>query len=174
MSVRKGHRRALATFAALALLLGLLWWLGGLANGDLPFGPDSSSEGVGSGGEVADSEEGPIADESNAVSTSGAASLISELANTDQAISWRENEVEGELAEVASRLLEGYRDHESCLLRNAGYLDALGQVWGCVVEGPGWVDIVVVRSQAGSCDCSERIVRMRPDEWANDLENLAL
>lgn len=43
------------------------------------------------------------------------------------------------------RLVEGYRARGDCVVAQAGYLDLAGSVWGCVMQGEGWVDICVVR-----------------------------
>jgi len=69
----------------------------------------------------------------------------------------------------SSELLRGYRDAGSCLLREAGYLDLVGNAWGCVVQGPTWVDVCVVtaREDGGS---DVRIVHMRSDEWEDVYE----
>lgn len=50
--------------------------------------------------------------------------------------------------EAARAALAAYRDEGTCVLAHAGYLDLLGMVWGCVVQGDGWVDICTV-SQTG-------------------------
>lgn len=64
----------------------------------------------------------------------------------------------GDVPTVACDLVAGYRDEGDCLLRHAGYLDLLGNVWGCVVQGPGWVDVCVV-SQGENV--SQSVVRVR-------------
>ena len=54
-----------------------------------------------------------------------------------------------EEADVAARTVLGrYEADGTCLLASAGYLDLFGRVWGCVVEGPGWVDVCVVEETA--------------------------
>lgn len=77
-------------------------------------------------------------------------------------------EVSEPLERAASLLVCQYRDLGTCLVLQAGYIDLLGNVWGCVVEGPGWVDVCVV--SGGSGDGSiVRIERMDP----HDEEGLA-
>lgn len=75
------------------------------------------------------------------------------------------------LVDFAGETLRGYRDSRDCLLRQAGYLDLLGNVWGCVVQGGGWVDIVIVRadSEGGS---TRSVVRLSEDEFAKGYEAL--
>ena len=68
--------------------------------------------------------------------------------------------------EATSReLVYRYRDEADCLLRQAGYLDLLGGVWGCVVEGPGWVDVCVVREQEQDERCMVSVARMEVTAW---------
>ena len=55
----------------------------------------------------------------------------------------------GEAEQVATRLLSSYRDAGDCALASSGYLDLFGSVWGCVVQGDGWVDVCIV-SEEGS------------------------
>lgn len=66
---------------------------------------------------------------------------------------------------VARSLLGRYQDEGACLLVSAGYLDLLGNVWGCVVEGPGWIDLCIVekRAQEGSTTRSVRLGMGRGD-----------
>ncbi|MDO4797311.1 MAG: hypothetical protein Q4A01_04730 [Coriobacteriales bacterium] len=47
---------------------------------------------------------------------------------------------------TATELVGAYRSARVCLLHEAEYLDMLGNAWGCVVEGPGWVDVCLVRA----------------------------
>lgn len=77
--------------------------------------------------------------------------------------------VEGPVDQAATALLASYRDAGSCALAQAGYLDLLGQVWGCVVRGDGWVDVCVV-SQTGDAGRSEvHVTRLDVHEVAREL-----
>lgn len=68
----------------------------------------------------------------------------------------------------ARQTLEDYQRRGDCLLRSSGYLDLLGNVWGCVIDGGSWVDVVVVRSTPdGGADRS--VVRMDAKEWTAEL-----
>lgn len=49
------------------------------------------------------------------------------------------------LVEEGEGILEGYRRRGDCVVARAGYLDLSGRVWGCVVQGAGWVEVSVVR-----------------------------
>lgn len=75
------------------------------------------------------------------------------------------------IADFAGETLREYRDSRDCLLRQAGYLDLLGNVWGCVVQGGGWVDVVIVSSdpEGGS---TRSVVRLNEDEFAKGFEAL--
>ena len=68
------------------------------------------------------------------------------------------------LAEGAIGVLEGYRARGDCALAHAGYLDLAGDVWGCVIQGDGWADIVVV-SARGSKEPDVRTVHLDAHEW---------
>ena len=58
------------------------------------------------------------------------------------------------------------------LLRYAGYLDAFGNVWGCVVQGDGWVEVQVVKSVDGGTGSELSVVHMDAQSWAQQLEGL--
>lgn len=68
--------------------------------------------------------------------------------------------VSGDLPTVAQGLVLDYRSQGNCLLRHAGYLDLLGNVWGCVVQGPKWVDVCVVSQGNGESESVVRIERL--------------
>lgn len=76
----------------------------------------------------------------------------------------RSYDSELDLADEATRLLEEYQEKGSCLLMEAGYLDLLGNVWTCTVQGAGWVDVCVV-SEAEGTGSTVRVIRMDVDEW---------
>lgn len=52
-----------------------------------------------------------------------------------------------DVVSASSEVLETYEGRGDCVLAKAGYLDLLGNTWGCVVQGDEWVDLCVV-SQA--------------------------
>lgn len=80
---------------------------------------------------------------------------------------------EGDVQQVASRLLASYRDAGDCVLASSGYLDLFGSVWGCVVRGDGWVDICIV-SEAGEGSASEvRVMRLTEDEVTESLDGVS-
>ena len=70
----------------------------------------------------------------------------------------REEKEDGEVPDVARSMLERYRA-ETCLLVSSGYMDLMGGVWGCVTQGPGWVDVCVVKQEVDHC-CTVRRVRL--------------
>ena len=73
-------------------------------------------------------------------------------------------ETELELPDASQELVERYRDRGDCLMRQAGYLDLLGDAWSCVVQGPDWVDVCVVSSAADDAGSVVRVQRLeRPD-----------
>ena len=64
----------------------------------------------------------------------------------------------------AAQLLEGYRAQGACALAQAGWLDLLGNVWGCTVVGGTWTDLCVVRSKDDGTS-ELRVVRMEGTSW---------
>ena len=77
---------------------------------------------------------------------------------------------QGDLAEVAWSVLQEYRDEGTCVLASSGYLDLLGNVWGCVVLGDGWADVCVVSTRGDGQGSVVQTIRMTPDEVASLLE----
>lgn len=78
----------------------------------------------------------------------------------------REYRRDADVASAACELVVRYRDEETCLVRSAGYLDLTGDAWGCVMEGPGWVDVCVVFGRDGGSVV--RCVRMEAKRWGED------
>ena len=72
---------------------------------------------------------------------------------------------EGNVAQAASAELERYKSRGDCVLCRAGYLDLLGDVWGCLVQGPGWVEMCVVEEHEDGARSTVRTVRMEEEEW---------
>ena len=83
----------------------------------------------------------------------------------------------GDTAEVARDLLEAYKARGDCLLAQAGYLDLLGRVWGCVVQGGSWVEVCVVGELDEGERCQVRVLRIDSEEvgevFGSDGEALA-
>ena len=48
------------------------------------------------------------------------------------------------LEEEVARVLGRRRQEGNCVVARSGYLDLSGRVWGCVLQGDGWSDVVVV------------------------------
>lgn len=75
---------------------------------------------------------------------------------------------EGEVGQVATSLLVSYRDRGNCVLASSGYLDLMGSVWGCVVNGGRWVDVCVV-SDKGDGTSQVAVLHLDADEVERDL-----
>ncbi len=75
------------------------------------------------------------------------------------------HDAEGNVVQAASAELERYRLRGDCVLCRAGYLDLLGDVWGCLVQGPGWVEMCVVEEHEDGIRSTVRTVRMEEEEW---------
>ena len=76
------------------------------------------------------------------------------------------------LYEEASAVLERARDAQPCVLVDSGYLDLLGNVWSCTVQGDGWVEVTVVREREQGKGSDVTTVRMDADAWARELEGV--
>ena len=142
---RKWHRLPVAAAALLALALALAWpALSGLF-------PTTTTVPADRGGDSEKSASSPGADSGPGedVPAAGVWRRQSELAVADEARS----------------VLSAYRDAHDCVLVQAGYLDLLGGTWSCTVQGPGWVDVVVVGAD-GSSGSRVTTTRMGVSEWA--------
>ena len=93
---------------------------------------------------------------------------LSALAS-DEGTEVSEERVREALPVAAEEVLAQYRANGTCLLMQAGYLDLLGNVWGCVTEGPGWVDVCVVEEVQDEM-CVVRSVRLESKE--GEMENV--
>lgn len=71
-----------------------------------------------------------------------------------------------DMREEARSVLSSYQDERDCVLARAGYVDLMGRVWSCTVQGDGWVDVCVVRSGEEGGGSVVTTVRMRGDEWS--------
>lgn len=81
-------------------------------------------------------------------------------------------ERDGDVPEVATWVLESYRDAGATLFE-ASYLDFLGRAWGCVVADAGWVDVCCVRERASGSSLVE-VVRLDAEMWEEALSADAL
>ena len=70
------------------------------------------------------------------------------------------------LEEEARRCLERYRNEGDCVVSRSGYLDLLGGTWGCVMQGDGWAEVLLV-SEAPDGAGSEVVV------WRMDAADAA-
>ena len=148
----------LLTSIALGLLLALSgsqgWWQG-------PFGQEKApqrtvaSESAGNGAGVG------IGEHDGGEETGG--EVVGPQGSTD---GLRTTVERGGVEQVATRLLCTYRDTGECVLASSGYLDLLGSVWGCVVEGDGWVEVCLVCEQSQDDTCKVSVLHMEPNEIA--------
>ena len=74
------------------------------------------------------------------------------------------------LQEEAADVLTSYRGRGDCALAEAGYLDLLGNVWSCIVQGDGWVDICVVRSVGEGSEV--KVTHLDRNEWERDSDDV--
>lgn len=80
-----------------------------------------------------------------------------------------ERVVDKDLPDAAAALLAEYGAEPGTLLARSGWLDLVGRVWGCVVMGPGWVDVCLLSDghADGQSDGRTRVktLRMEVSEW---------
>lgn len=107
---------------------------------------------------------GPDAEESSRIPGIPSEDDDAILAQEEAAEGVSTTTMEGSVEQVATRLLASYRDAGDCVLADAGYLDLLGLVWGCVVQGDGWVDVCAVFEGQDASTCVVRVLRFDADE----------
>lgn len=76
-----------------------------------------------------------------------------------------ERVVDADLPDAASGLLEEYEREPGTLLARSGWLDLAGRVWGCVVMGPGWVDVCLLSDGLADGQTCVKALRMEVSEW---------
>jgi len=82
--------------------------------------------------------------------------------------------VNEELVSAAQGVLFRYEERGDCVLAQAGYLDLMGNVWACTVQGDGWVEVTVLRSCGEEGGCDVTTVLMDASVWARELEGLGI
>lgn len=95
---------------------------------------------------------------------------LSERISDEQAVQVSERNSNRSLPEEARDVLHAYQSQGSCLLKQAGYLDLLGNVWSCTVEGDGWVELVVIREGAKSACSTVKTLHFEVETWQRDFE----
>ena len=78
----------------------------------------------------------------------------------------------GDVEQVAGELLQTYRDQGDCVLAQEGYLDLLGNVWGCVVFGGSWADVCLVGQQEQGESCEVQVLHLGAQELAQLFEEM--
>lgn len=82
----------------------------------------------------------------------------------DAPVSREVREVSSGIQDAVREVLESYRGREGAVLVRAGWLDLLGGAWGCVVSGPGWVEVCLV-GESGQSSSSVEVLHMEAEEW---------
>ncbi|MEY8678403.1 hypothetical protein [Granulimonas faecalis] len=163
---RPRHQLAL-TAALAALVAGCLWVAaaprvdgaagGGAETGAAPGEAGGPGGGAGSAGVP---ETGGAADAG--ASVAAAPSVAAALEAADD-VPWESEEVPSGLTDVAGDELGGLRDRGFSLV-HGGYLDLLGNVWGCVAQGADEVVVCVVSETAGGTSVVSRLT-LGVDRW---------
>ena len=135
-------------------------------------GTDSWEEALQERTEVSGKEDGHVEGKTTEELLTDATNEMSERLGSD--LSWVLGEgmsrqiVEGDVPDAAEELLRAYQSGGRCTLAQAGYLDLVGNVWSCTVQGEGWVEVAVVRAliEGGS---EVTTIRMDADTWEREL-----
>ena len=78
--------------------------------------------------------------------------------------------VAGDVPSAAEESLREYQSDGGCVLVQAGYLDLVGDVWSCTVQGDGWVEVTVVRSRVeGGSEVTT--IHMDAGAWERELSS---
>ncbi len=88
--------------------------------------------------------------------------VLSALEAADD-VPWESEEVPSDLTDAAGDELGGLRDRGFSLV-HGGYLDLLGNVWGCVAQGADEVVVCVVSETAGGTSVVSRLT-LGVDRW---------
>lgn len=51
------------------------------------------------------------------------------------------------IQDEAQSVLESYQQRSDCVLVYSGYMDLAGNVWGCLVNGGNWSELVIISDQ---------------------------
>ncbi|WP_251158447.1 hypothetical protein [Caniella muris] len=160
---RPRHQLALTAVLA-ALIAGCLWVAaaprvdGAATEGAATEGAAGEAGGGAGSGGVPQTGGVPDAGSSGTAEPSVAAAL--EAADD---VPWESEEVPSGLADAAGDELEGLRDRGFSLV-HGGYLDLLGNVWGCVAQGADEVVVCVVSETAGGTSVVSRLT-LGVDRW---------
>lgn len=149
------------------LVLALLACAVALALPALLGAPQASSPGAASpdAGEAAGEETVPTALGDGPLARPDAAEGVVEVSpGVSAQVSGYESDLP--LEEEARRCLERYRNEGDCVVSRSGYLDLLGGTWGCVMQGDGWAEVLLV-SEAPDGAGSEVVV------WRMDAADVA-
>ncbi len=102
----------------------------------------------------------------------GATDALSEQFDAD--MSWVLGEgmsrkvVEEDVPAAAEQVLRTHQSSGACALVQSGYLDFVGDVWSCTVQGEGWVEVTVVRARTeGGSEVTT--IHMDAHAWEREL-----
>ncbi len=88
---------------------------------------------------------------------------VTKLLSSSDASNMKTEEFCSSVPDAAGALIKRYREQTETTLAHAGWLDLVGRCWGCVVVGPGWVDVCLVSGTDEAC--TAQTIRMEVEEW---------
>lgn len=125
------------------------------------------SESENGGGEAGDGHTGSQAQGEAGAATGSSAGLsadeINQLISSSEATKTTTENFELGVQDTAAELVGRYQAQGDAALAHAGWLDMFGRCWGCVVVGPGWVDVCLV--SGGDEAATAQTLRMEVEEW---------
>ncbi len=137
---------------------------GDQANPSVSAGSGSELEGTGGegGGQTGSPAQGEPG--SAAGPTAGlSADEINQLIGSSEATKTTTEDFGLGVQDAAVELVGRYRSQGDATLAHAGWLDMFGRCWGCVVVGPGWVDVCLVSGTDE--EATGQTLRMEVEEW---------
>lgn len=140
-----------AALAGLVLAVALVGWgAGALAPAESSDGEDVLEQGQGEDSEPSDELDLAL----GVAAGSEATRYESELALVDE----------------TERVLEERKGRGDCVVSKAGYLDLAGRTWGCVLQGDGWAEVLVVSEDEEGTGCEVVSWRMDAEDAERALE----
>lgn len=161
-------RHQLALTAALAALLAGCLWVAAAPRPDGAAPVDAAA--VGGPGDVVGSADGGAPGNGSAAgggsgegAVDGSVPSVAAALEAADDVPWESEEVPSGLVEAAGDELEGLRDRGFSLV-HGGYLDLLGNVWGCVAQGADGAVVCVVSETADGTSVVSRLT-LGVDRW---------
>lgn len=77
---------------------------------------------------------------------------------------------ESSISQVIRCVLTTYRNKSACKLVKSGYFDLLGHMWMCIIQHHEWIDVCRVQTDVSSKGCKVTRLRMRYEQWSEQVQ----